>query len=282
MSSALVEGPSVSASDWPAISDFLSFWLKSNPLTGPERAVFDRYYGGYRRRFGPYLRHHFAEQTREVTAMVRARPGLRLLEVGAGCGTESLWFALQGADVTAIDLATDRLAVARARRDWLQARVAKPLRAEFVEQSLFGFEPARPFEVIWMEQTFHHIEPREEVFPKLFSLLSPGGTLVISESNAWNLPMQLQLFMRRGFKTKTFTVDPAGRKVPYGNERITTPQALANGLRGAGFRIEGIKAFRLLPNIDVAESWIPKERALLAAMPWLSTHFNVTAVKPAA
>jgi SAM-dependent methyltransferase len=267
---------------WDSISAFLLFWMRENPLTGAERQVFDRYYSSYRRRFGPYLQHHFAEQTREITAAIRAGGRPRLLEVGPGCGTESLWFALLGADVTAIDLAGDRLAVARARRDWLQRRLARVLPAEFVEGSLFDFTSPKAFDLIWMEQTFHHLEPRARVYGKLFDLLAPDGTLVISESNAWNPLMQLQLFMRRGFKTRTSFVDVQGRRIEYGNERITTPWALCRGLEAAGFAIRSVRPFRMLPNVvDPPERWLAMEDAILRRFPFLSTHFNIVACKRA-
>ena len=238
--------------EWATIADFLRFWLEHNPLSGEERAAFDRYYRNYRRSFSPYLQHHVAGQAREVDDTIRQGASPRLLDVGAGCGTEALWFALNGANVTAIDVQAGRLATARARHAWLATRLAQQIPATFVEASLFDLDPASPFDVIWMEQTFHHLEPRQEVYGALFRLLRPGGTLVISEVSAWNLPLQLQLFLRRGFKTKKIYVDSRGRRLAYGNERITTPGALRRGL----------------------------ERAIVAAVPLLSTHFNLVADRP--
>jgi len=92
--------------------------------------------------------------------------------------------------------------------------------------------------------------------------------------------VQAQLFMRRGIKTKTFVVDPKGRRVAYGNERITTPYALTRGLRGAGFEIRNVRPFRMLPNLNVSARWIRMEEVLLSFVPWMSTHFNVVAMKP--
>src|SRR5207342_941966 len=108
----------------------------------------------------------------------------------------------------------------------LQQQLSRQLSVEFVEVSLFELEAERTFDLIWMELSFHHVEPREQIYRKLFDLLAPGGTLVINEVNAWNVPLQLQLFLRRGFKTKTSFVDSRGRRIEYGNERIITPSAL--------------------------------------------------------
>jgi SAM-dependent methyltransferase len=263
--------------EWSSIADFLQFWLQENPLSGPERQVFDTYYGSYLRRFSPYMRHHFAGQTREIGALIRSAREPRLLEVGAGCGTEALWFALLGAQVTALDVTAERLAVARARQQWLQRRMGRELNAQFLEMSLFDFEPESPFDLIWMEQTFHHLEPRKHLYGKLFSLLKPGGSIVICEVNAWNLLLQLQFFKQRGFKTKTTFIDAHGKRVEYGNERVTTSGALRRGLQRAGFKVTSIRPFRLLPNSAPPESWLPTEERIVAALPALSTHFNIVA-----
>lgn len=268
--------------EWNSIDAFLDFWLTQNPLTGEERAVFDRYYTSYRQRFSPYVRHHFANQSREIVAEIRARGSPRVLEVGAGCGTESLWFALNGASVTAIDIATDRLAVARARLAWLNGQLERTLDAKYIEASLFEYQPEKPFDIIWLEQAFHHLEPRAQVYERIAQLLAPNGTVIISECNAWNPPMQLQLFLRRGFKTRTHFVDPRGRRIEYGNERITTSGALGRGLENVGLTVQAVRPFRMLPNSNPPASWLSMERTLVSSFPFLATHFNIVAVKNAA
>jgi 2-polyprenyl-3-methyl-5-hydroxy-6-metoxy-1,4-benzoquinol methylase len=262
---------------WHSIADFLQFWLRENPLTGAERQVFETYYGSYVRQFSSYVRHHFAGQTREISELIRAAGHPRLLEIGAGCGTEALWFALQGADVTALDVTTERLAVATARKQWLQHRLGRELSAKFQEMSVFDYEAETPFDLMWMEQTFHHLEPREKLFGKLFNLLKPGGSLVICEINAWNLLLQLQFFRQRGFKTKSTFLDSKGNRVEYGNERVTTSAALARGLRSAGFVVSSIRPFRLLPNSAPPERWLRTEEKIVELLPALSTHYILVA-----
>jgi SAM-dependent methyltransferase len=273
-------GPSAAPPSWQDIAEFLGFWLRENPLQGAERKAFDVYYGSYLRRFSPYMRHHFVDQTREISQLIRERRNPRLLEVGAGCGTESLWFALSGADVTGLDVATDRLAVARARHAWLEHRLDRPIKARFLEASLFDFTDPEPFDLVWMEQAYHHLEPREKVFETLNRMLNPGGAIVICEVNGWNLPLQAQFFMQRGWKTRTSFVAPDGRRIEYGNERITTSGALRRNLERAGFEVRSIRHFRLLPNSDPPSNWLSLEGRILAGAPFLSTHFNTVAVKP--
>jgi 2-polyprenyl-3-methyl-5-hydroxy-6-metoxy-1,4-benzoquinol methylase len=267
---------------WNSISSFLQFWLGTSVLARPEQDTFDVYYTSYRKQFSAYNQFHYTEQTREITAAIQTSVAPRLLEIGAGCGTESLWFGLMGARVTAIDLATDRLSTARARQQCLEKMLGVAMNVNFKEAALFDYDPPQKFDMIWMEQTFHHLEPRKDVYPKLFQLLKPGGTLFVCDLNAWNPAVQLQLFMQRGFKTKTFFTDESGRRIAYGNERVTTPHALRHGLKKAGFHIQSTRMYRILPNSNPPAIWMKAERAILGVLPFLSSHFNIAAYKPLA
>lgn len=265
--------------EWTNISDFLQFCFTNQILNEGEKAIFERYYENYRKDFNPYLRHHFAEQTREVTEAIRKRQSPNVLEVGTGCGTEALWFAALGANVTTIDLRRDRLSVAKARRDWLEGVLGQKLEIEFVESSVFDFKPEKRFDLIWMEQAYHHIEPRAKLAPLLYQLLNSGGECHVSEANAWNVLLQAQLFTIRGFHTKGQFVDDAGNAHSYGDERITTPFALRRALRRAGFAEAWSRNFRLLPSSNPPSWWLGVEASILKVLPALSTHYNVVGKK---
>src|SRR5262245_58367519 len=93
------------------IAEFLDLWLRGRFLAPTEQATLERYYRSYHRHFGPYLRHHYARQTKELMDVVRKHGHPEVLEVGCGCGTESLWAAIKGARVTGIDIASEWLDV---------------------------------------------------------------------------------------------------------------------------------------------------------------------------
>lgn len=266
--------------EWDDISRFLIHWFDEDPLQEPERSVFRDYYASYLKNFSPYMKHHFAEQTREICSEIRKMKQPRLLEVGSGCGTESLWFALLGARVTSIDLRRDRLAVAQARKDWLEQKLGRVLDVQFVEASIFDFHSDKSFDLIWMEQAYHHIEPRGQLASKLFSLAGRGGKCFICEANAWNPLLQAQMFKLRGWRTKASFVDDAGKTHSYGNERITTPFALRRALRRAGFMAVQSRNFRVLPNSNPPHWWLATELAILSVAPAISTHFNVVGTRP--
>ena len=258
---------------WVDISDWLAWWLAKPRLPPEIQAAFDRYYKTYRHRFSPYLRRHYANQTAEVQALIR--PGTRVLEVGCGCGTESLWFAMSGASVVGIDVNGRRIPVARERAKYVREVLGVEVDVGFIQESLFDFEDAAGFDAIWMEQAFHHIEPRSEVPSALRRLLRPNGHVVISEANGWNPVLQLALFRQRGFQTVRESIDSEGRKSLYGVERVTTAGRISKQFASQGFEEVSRRYFRVLPSEPSFErfAWLED-----IAPEWLApiySHYNI-------
>ncbi len=50
------------------IDDFLAYWLSNAVLPAAEQKTFDHYYRSYRKHFGPYVRHWYARQSRELAS----------------------------------------------------------------------------------------------------------------------------------------------------------------------------------------------------------------------
>jgi SAM-dependent methyltransferase len=253
------------------IDAFLSYWLANPLLPAEEQRVFDHYYRSYKRHFGPYVRHWYARQTEELTDLIRARDAARVLEVGCGCGTEVLWAAIQGAEVTGIDIDDQLLAVARARLGIIERMGGgEPLRCELRHASVLTFESGMPFDIIFLEQTFHHLEPRAEVVAALARLLAPGGHLILVECNAWNPVLQAAFFKMRGTKT---IVHHLGHV--WGNERITWPFMLVRLFRSHGLDPVGLQYYRIFPNVPVADRLCFLDRHLPGFLKPMFTHYNL-------
>ena len=263
-------------------AQFLNLWLEQPLLRGEAQDTLDTYYASYRADFAQRMQHFYADQLREVTQLVESRPGLRLLEVGGGCGSESRWLSLRGAGVLGLDVKADRAATARQRAAVLSEATGSSLKVRFETANLLDLAPADGnFDVIWMEQAFHHLEPRDDVVAHLAALLRPGGNLVISEANAWNPLLQTQLLLRRGLRTVTHYVDEQGRRHPYGNERVLSAAALARLMSGAGIECQSVRHFRMFPNHAFFAPLAGVEQAL--AGNWLApltTHYNYVGRKP--
>jgi SAM-dependent methyltransferase len=258
-----------------SIADFLAFWLEECPLGGAEQVAFEHYYRSYRKHFGPYLRHWYARQTEELVRLVREEGAPTVLEVGSGSGTEALWAALQGARVRGIDIVRPLLAVAERRLIWLQATIGGALDCRFEYRSILEMS-GENFDIVYLEQTFHHLEPRAVAVERLAALVRPGGRLVISETNGWNPLIQAQLFRLRGFRTIS-----AHEGHAWGHERITVPAALMRQFAAHGLRRESLAYYRTLPNIPMADRFLALDRRVPQFLKPLFTHYNLVLRKDA-
>ncbi|WP_020560788.1 class I SAM-dependent methyltransferase [Thiofilum flexile] len=259
-----------------SISDFLDWSIANSALLGnSERNTFERYYQSYIKKFHKHTKKHYRSQTIEITNYIKS--DTKILEIGSGCGTESLWFALNGADITSIDINPERIEVAKARKKILEDILQKKLKVEFKLCSAFDLDIEgmhHNFDIIWMEQAFHHIEPRTDFLKLLTKIVKKDGLVIFSESNAWNPLIQFSLFLQRGFKTIIYKKTAHGIVAIYGNERIITPLSLKKNLINNDFRVISNRYFRLYPNKGIPETLLKLEDLMPQwAIPFF-THYN--------
>lgn len=99
-------------------------------------------------------------------------PG-RLIEIGCGTGTNALWLAAQGFDVTAVDLASRAIEIARAKADAAGARV-RFLRHDVLAAPL----PGGPYDAAFDRGVLHVFDERTErdrFVERVTSALRVGG-----------------------------------------------------------------------------------------------------------
>ena len=193
-----------------------------------------------------------------------------MLKVGCGCGSECLYLASLGHEVTGLDLNKARLHAARERRLLLEELSGRPLPCRFVSGSLFDGDldlGGETFDIVWMEEAFHHLEPRNEVGERIAALLPSGGRVVIAETNALNPLIQLQLLRSRGLPKVLTVTDDRGRAHQYGVERVSSARKLARLFEKAGFETELVRHERLFPNAGVAPRALIMLEQLLSFLP---------------
>ena len=250
-------------------SDFLAAWFGlASRLDDGARREFERYYAGYIRHFDSYMRHSYDRRLEPLVSRVQA--GTRVLEVGSGRGSECLYLACLGCDVTGLELNGQRHRTARARQSLLEELRGSPLPCRFLQGSLFDDDldlGGQPFDAVWMEEAFHHLEPRRRVGERIAALVSAGGRVVVAETNALNPLVQLSLLRARGLpKVRIFT-DDRGREHEYGVERVISARNLARLFEGVGFQTEIVRHERLFPNAGVAPRILMMLERILAFLP---------------
>lgn len=253
-----------------SIADFLTFRLEECPLRGAERASFEHYYRSYRRHFGPYLQWHYAHQTEELMRLVRDDKERHILELGSGSGSEALWVVLNGASVYGIEISCEHLSVAEQGQAWLETAIDEKRDCRLTRRSLMEMG-GESFDLVYLKQAFHHLEPGTEAIRTSAALVRPGERWIISEAGGSNPLTELQLFRRRGFRTIRaheghpwmYGADP-GDVGPY------------QAIFGARLpKKESLSDFQMLPNIAIADGLDFVERLVSGFARPLFTHYNV-------
>jgi phosphoethanolamine N-methyltransferase len=106
------------------------------------------------------------------------RPGVRVLDVGSGIGGAAFHLAkVYGAKVTGIDLAEEMVNIGLDRIDQLKMSDS----VKFLLGDVLKTDFPEPFDIVWSRDAFMHIPDKAELFARLYSLLAPGGRLVITD-----------------------------------------------------------------------------------------------------
>jgi 2-polyprenyl-3-methyl-5-hydroxy-6-metoxy-1,4-benzoquinol methylase len=161
-------------------------------------------------------------------------PSSRILEVGCGSGLFTELFAESGAEIVALDLSPELLALARRR--------GLPQRVRFVEQCLEEFDRETGFDAVVGSSVLHHLD-LVPALRRAFALLAPGGRLSFAEPNMLNP----QIFAERTFRRWFPQVSP--------DETAFVKPRLRRQLHAAGFEDVDIEPFDWL-HPSVPEAWI--------------------------
>jgi SAM-dependent methyltransferase len=107
--------------------------------------------------------------------------GKKLLDIGAGLGESSVYFALQGADVTTVDISPQMV------------ETALKLGAQFgvkLQGLVSGGEalnlPEAAYDIIYIANTIHHVQDRALLFVQMHRALKPGGRFFSYDPLAYN------------------------------------------------------------------------------------------------
>jgi SAM-dependent methyltransferase len=116
------------------------------------------------------------------------RPGMRVLEIGCGSGMFTAMFAQTGAQLIAVDISPDLIALAKARK-------LPSDQVRFFEKRFEDCDVDGPFDAIIGSSVLHHLEINAAV-SRIRSLLKPGGVMSFAEPNMLNP----QVFLERTFR----------------------------------------------------------------------------------
>jgi SAM-dependent methyltransferase len=105
----------------------------------------------------------------------------RLLDIGAGLGESSVYFALQGAHVTAVDISPQMVNTA------LELGRKFGVELEGIVSSAEDLNlPSETYDIIYIANTIHHIRDRAFLFRQIKQALKPDGMFFSYDPLAYN------------------------------------------------------------------------------------------------
>jgi 2-polyprenyl-3-methyl-5-hydroxy-6-metoxy-1,4-benzoquinol methylase len=120
----------------------------------------------------------------------------KLLDIGAGLGESSVYFALQGAEVTTVDISPAMVETA--------LRLAKLNGVELKGVVSAGENlrlPNEYYDVIYIANTIHHVHDRSSLFAQIRAALKPGGWFFAYDPLAYNPLIQIYRRMVTAVRT---------------------------------------------------------------------------------
>ena len=174
--------------------------------------------------------------------------GKRVLEVGCGIGTDSINFVRAGAQLTAVDLSTESLNIARQRAEVMG--VAD--RIEFVQANAEELTSAvsGEYDLVYSFGVVHHTPHPERAIEQIRALVAPSGTL------------KLMVYNRRSWKVFWIVVAQGRGRFWKTDELVATHSEAQTGCpvtfsytrRGgrelverAGFRVTDVRVDHVFP-----------------------------------
>ena len=126
--------------------------------------------------------------------------GKKLLDIGAGLGESSVYFALQGAEVTTVDVSPRMVETALK----LGARFGVKLQGLVSGGEKLDL-PEAAFDLIYVANTIHHVQDRASLFSQMHRALKPGGRFFSYDPLTYNPA----IYVYRRMATEVRTTDEA-------------------------------------------------------------------------
>lgn len=142
-----------------------------------------------------------AVENRFILRQMGPLRGKRVLDIGCGLGESSVYFALQGAQVTAVDVSPAMVQTAVN----LGRRYGVELQGIVSSGEDLGV-PSEQFDIVYTANTIHHVEHREKLLEQIYRALKPGGRFFSFDPIAYN-PL-INVYRRMATKTRTVDESP--------------------------------------------------------------------------
>lgn len=138
-----------------------------------------------------------AVENRFILGRMGSLRGKKLLDIGAGLGESSVYFALQGAHVTTVDISPRMVETA------LQLGRSYGVELEGIVSVAENLNvPAEQYDIVYVANTIHHVQDRTLLFEQVKRALKPGGMFFSYDPIAYNPAINIYRKMATEVRTE--------------------------------------------------------------------------------
>lgn len=141
----------------------------------------------------PAGRERASRRSELIMGGAKMKAGMDVLEIGCGTGNFTELFATSGANITAVDISPDLLALAFKRN-------LDPKHVKFLEGAFEEIITIKQYDAIIGSSILHHLDIQAAI-ENMYRLLKPGGVLSFAEPNMMN-PQVFAMFNFEFLKEK--------------------------------------------------------------------------------
>ncbi len=131
--------------------------------------------------------------------------GKKLLDIGAGLGESSVYFALQGADVVCTDISPAMVDLAKR----LAIHHGTEISGITTPGETIDF-PDDSFDIVHIANTIHHVASKQKLFSEIHRVLKPNGRFFSIDPLAYN-PV-INVYRRMATQVRTADEAPLSLK----------------------------------------------------------------------
>lgn len=208
--------------------------------------------------------------------------GKKVLEIGCGIGTDTVNFARNGANVTAVDLSPQSMELARKRVEVYGLRDQVRFYAGSAEE-LSSFVPVETYDLIYSFGVIHHTPHPERVMDQLRHYARPGTTikLMVYYRRSWKVFWVLMGYGKGQFwRLKQLVAEHSeaqtGCPVTYTYTREEGRQLIeSSGFKATDAFVDHIFPYRIAQYVkyEYVKDW-PWSRIPDSAYRWMERHFG--------
>jgi len=137
-----------------------------------------------------------AVENRFILRMMGPLKDKRVLDIGSGLGESTVYFALQGAHVTTVDISPEMVA------STLRLAEKHGVEVEGVVSSAEQLNvPAGSYDLAYIANSIHHVDDRARLFEQIRSALKPGGRFFSIDPIEYNPAVQVYRRMATEVRT---------------------------------------------------------------------------------